>query len=130
MDLETEVKIKEVGLRVIQSSLLLSCALVAIPGALLAQTSAMLGEASCRMGSLVDKEDSPKISMGEGNPVHILLLVYDIAKGAVFGVARKSVEDTPSQVEETLEETEHSPDKQGETSSLAVPCDAAVKSSG
>ena len=110
MDIETQYKIKQAGLYVAQGSLLLACALVALPAAILTRASALLGGASelIRL-KRVEKEDGMRIRWLDNSPTEILTSAVDIVQGVFQPVPQHEEESTPPQADETSEEVDEKP---------------------
>lgn len=98
MDIETQYKIKQAGLDAAQGSLLLACALVALPATIFTTLTVKLGEASVYVGGKKDKGDGAR--MRQVNTCSLLTSVYGIAKGFNAHVSPANGEGTTSQAEE------------------------------
>ena len=96
MEIETQVRLQQTGLAIAQGSLLLACALVALPAVLLTELAIVLGGASeATRKTREEKEDGNCIN--KTNARSILMSVVDIAWRSIIGKPLVEIEaDTPN----------------------------------
>jgi hypothetical protein len=112
-----KVDFQQAGLTIAQETLLLACALAALPAEILKFTSTKLGEASSKT-RLKRNAKEEGFNIDTSTCSSILKSVYDIYKGRILSVSKKMVGSTPSQAAiQTIDENLDSSEKAATTSS-------------